>query len=214
MKDKHLIITLALLVLPLSFGGGSTAGTKAAADMDASHRASARRQNHVMHGFTVAEMAALLAGSRIGSSDVEKTNGLFVSSLDANKSREDARCGSSINATSNTKVDESNADCFAISGGTANAMNSASGFPMYDSFKGSDTSQYFHTGGSNGLTGVGAGGGGVGGGSAGPIVNEPINPNAPISAPEPGTLLMLASGLLLLGMFARLRIRRVTVSSI
>jgi len=206
MKDKHFIIVLALLVLPLSFGGGSAAGTKATAEMDASHGASTKRQNHVIHGFTVAEMAALLAGSSIGSSDMGKASEMFVSSLDSNKSREDARCGS-------VKLDNLNGNCFAFDDG-ANANNSASGFPMYDSFKGSDTAQHSQASGNSGLIGAGTGGGGgVGGGSVNPIVNDPVNSNAPISAPEPGTLMMLATGLLMLGIFARQRMRGVTVSS-
>jgi hypothetical protein len=208
VKDKHFIIALTALILPLSFGGGSAAGTKAAAEMNASHRASAKRQNYVTHGFTVAEMAALLAGSRIGSSDIGSTNELFVSSLDANR---DARCG---NAMSDTKLDKLNGDCIAINGGSSNARNSASGFPMYDSFKGSDTSQYSHSAGNSGLIGAGAGGGGgVGGGSVNPIVNDPVNPTVTISAPEPGTLMMLVSGLLMFGIFARRRMRSVAVSS-
>lgn len=198
MKDKHFIIALALLVLPLSFGGDSSAGTKTAAEMDASHRASAKRQNHVIHGFTAAEMAALLAGSRIGSSDTGKTSELFQSSLTANKSGDDARCGT---------------NCFAITGGSPSTNNSASGFPMYDSFRGSDSSQYSHVGGNTGLVGGAGGGGVVGGGTANPIVNDPINPTTPISAPEPGTLTMLGIGLLMLGMFARRRMRSVAVSA-
>jgi PEP-CTERM motif len=212
MKDKHFIITLALLVLPLSFGGGSTAGTKAAAEMAASNRASLKRHGHVMHGFTVAEMAALLAGRRIGSADVGKANELFVSSFDLNRSREDARCGSTTNVTSSTKIDNLNGNCLGDDGGSANARSSASGFPMYDSFKGSDTAQYSHTAGNSGPIGGGSSGG-LGGGSVNPIVNGPVNPNVPISAPEPGTLMMLSAGLVILGSFARRRMRRETVSS-
>jgi hypothetical protein len=208
MKDKHFIIALALLVLPLSFGGDSTAGTKAAADMDASNRASLKRNGHVMHGFTVAEMAALLAGSRIGSSDMGKTSESFVSSFDANRSREDVGCGNTTNLTSDPKLDNLISNCFAVDGGSANAKSSAAGFPMYDSFKGSETAQYSHTSGNSGPIG-----GGAGGGSTNPIVNGPVNPNAPISAAEPGTLMMLMAGLLTLGTFARRRMWSETISS-
>ena len=208
MKEKHFVIALALLVLPLSFGGGSAAGTKAAAEMDATNRASVRRHGYVNHGFTVAEMAALLSGSGVGSNDMGDGNELFVSSFDAKK---DGRCGDTANATGNPKLDKLNSDCFAINGGTSNANNSASGFPMYDAFKGSDTAQYSHTAGNSGA-GAGGAGGGVGGGSVNPIVNDPVNPTAPISAPEPGTLIMLATGVVMLGSFARRRMRRETVS--
>jgi hypothetical protein len=212
MKDKHFIFALALLVLPLSFGGDSTAGTKAAAEMDASHRVSLKRRGYVVHGFTVAQMAELLAGIPIGSPAMGKTKELFVSSLDASK---DAHCGNAANVTSDPNPEKLNGDCFALNGGDASAKNSASGFPMYDSFRGSDTAQYSHSGGNNGPIGVGSGaGGGAGGGaSMGPIVNDPVNPTAPISAPEPGTLMMLATGLVMLGAFARRKMRGETVSA-
>ena len=84
---------------------------------------------------------------------------------------------------------------------------------MYDSFRGSDTAQYSHAGGNTGPIVGGAGGGVGGGGSVGAIVNDPVNPVAPISTPEPGTLMMLATGLLILGIAARRQIRSTTVSS-
>jgi hypothetical protein len=209
MKDKHFITALALLVLPLSFGGGSAAGTKAAAEMDASHREFRKQHRYVAHGFTVAEMAALVAGSPIGSGDASKPNELFVSSLDANRY---TPCGGTANVAADAKLGKLNGDCFALSSGAVNAKTSASGFPMYDSFRGSETSQYSHAGGNSGVIGGGSGGG-PGSGSAGPIPNDPANPNAPISAPEPGTLMMLASGLLILGTFARRRMRTANVSA-
>ncbi len=169
MKDKHIVIAMALFVLPLSFGGDSAAGTKAATEMEASHRASRMRHGYVAHGFTVAEMAALLAGSPFGSTNIGKANELFVSSLDTNR---DSRCGSAVNIASNSNLEKLNGDCFALNSGAANAKNSASGFPMYDSFRGAATAQYFYAGGNSGPIGGGSGGGG-GGGSVGPIVNEP-----------------------------------------
>jgi hypothetical protein len=214
MKDKHFVIALILLILPVSFGGDLSAGSKAAAEMDAANansRLAAQRRMHAVHGFTAAEMAALLAGSPIGHDHMGQTSGVFVSSFDATKSREDVRCDPGTNETGNREFNSMNADCFAVTGGSANMKSSASGFPMYDSFSGSDTTQ--HSGAaSSGPFGIGAGGG-AGGGGNGPISPGPINPNVPISTPEPGTLFLLAGGLVMLGMIARQRTHRETVSS-
>ncbi len=198
MRDKHFVIALTLLVLPLSFGGDSSAGTKAAAEMNAANTKFRLSQMRVTHGFTAAQMEALLAGSRIGNGDMARTSESFVSSFDATKAREDSRCGSATNL---------NADCFAIDGGSANTKSSASGFPMYDRFSGSDSSQHSGTAGGTGPVGVGIGGGG-GGGPIGPGQVEPVVPVVPVIAtPEPGTLMQLVSGLLMLGGFARRKMR-------
>jgi hypothetical protein len=202
MRDKHFVIALALLVLPLSFGGDLSAGSKAAAEMNVANtniRLGAKRRIHIAHGFTAAQIAALIAGSPIARDDMGQTTGVFVSSFDATNSHEDMRCGP--------------ADCFAVAGSSAFVKSSASGFPMYDSFSGSDTAQHFGAAGS-GPFGIGAGGsGGAPGSGNGPIGPGPVNPNVPISTPEPGTLLLLASGLLMLGALARQQMRRETISS-
>jgi hypothetical protein len=181
MKEKHFVIALALLVLPVSFGGGLSAGSKAAAAMDAANlnsRMTAKLRSRVVHGFTTDQVATLFAGSPIGRDDMGPTSGLFVSSFDATKSREDA---------------------LAVVGSSSNVNNSAAGFPMFDSFNGSDTAQRSGAP-SSGPFGIGAGGGNSGPGGPGPV-----NPNVPISTPEPGTLLLLASGLAMLGGLARRR---------
>lgn len=200
MRDKHFIIAVTLLVLPLSFGGGSSAGTKASSEMNAAIAKFRQSQKRTIHGFTNADTAELLAGMPIGHDDMARTSESFVSLFDASRSREDARCGSATNL---------NGDCFAINGDAVNTNSSASGFPMYDRFSGSDSSQYSGTAGSVGSNGVGVGGGGiVGGGSIDPGPVNPVVPVVPVVAtPEPGTLMLLLSGLLMLGGFARRRMR-------
>ena len=198
MRDKHFVIALTLLVLPLSFGGDSSAGTKAAAEMDATNAKFRLSQKRVTHGFTAAQMAALLAGTPFGNGDTARTSESFVSSFDATRGQEDARCGSATNLS---------ADCFAIDGGSGNTKSSASGFPMYDRFNGSDSSQHSGTAGSAGPLGVGIGGGG-GGGSTGPGPLDPVVPVVPVvTTPEPETLMLLIGGLLMLGGFARRKMR-------
>jgi hypothetical protein len=206
MRDKHFITALILLVLPLSFGGDSSTGTKAGSELDAASAKFRQSQKRTTHGFTAAEMAALLlAGTPIGNGDVARTSESFVSSFDVTRSREDARCGSATDVNGNPEIENLNADCFAIDGVSLNTKSSASGFPMYDRFSGSDRSQYSRTSGTPGPFGVGIGGGG----GVGPIGTEPANPVVPVvpvvATPEPGTLLLLLGGLLTLGGFARRR---------
>ena len=177
---------------------------------NANSRLALKRGTHVAHGFTAAQMATMFAGSPIGYDDMGRTNGLFLSSFDVTKSRGDLRCGSATNAMADQKSKNLGDDCFASDGRSSNTNTSASGFPMYDSFTGSETAQ--HSGGvGSGPYGLGAGG--SGGGGNGPIGPGPVNPTVPISTPEPGTLMLLASGLLVLGGLAKRRAVHGSVNS-
>jgi len=204
MNDKHFKVALILLTLPLSFGGGTTAGTAAAKTIgaaDGNNLLSLKGSARGHRGFQPADVPVRFGASLGGFGDgLGRTPGTFVSSFGA----VDTNCLSSTTVNQNPTVDRLNADCFPA-GNNSNTGSSAMGFPMYDSFKNSETSQYSHVTGSVGPLGPGSGffgGGGSGGGSG----NGPTS--TPIATPEPGSFVLLASGLILLAGLASRRRQR------
>jgi len=195
---------MIVLVLPLSFGGDTTAGTRpveatSASDVNYSHSL----KNATAHGLglTAADVAGRFAG------DLGRPIGTFVSPFDAAATRGVLTCEPPANADEDPEVRSVNEDCFSADGGPLSAESSAIGFPLYDSFNGSDTSEYSHTAGSASLIGPGLGG------ASGPIGSGPGNGNTPIATPEPGTLMLLACGLITLAGLARRQMHWEAVSS-
>jgi hypothetical protein len=203
MNQKHFASALIFLLLPLSFGVGKTDATKTEGTTGASDPI--QFQIDTLHGFTAADISRRQS---VFTTDVADDSGLpittFVSSFDASVTRIDGRCERPINRNKNPGVNRLNGDCLSA-GGAQGTM----GFPMYDSFSGSDRSQYSRTVGALGGIGpgLGAGGGSIGPGS-GTVTNPVVNPA--IVTPEPGTILLLAIGLLSLAAVAGRRARRVT----
>jgi PEP-CTERM motif-containing protein len=193
MSDKHYKVALILLTLPLSFGGGTSAG-KTTGAADANNLLSLKESTAGHRGFQPTDVAG-----RFGASSSDFGDGLgripemYVSSFGVAAIKRDASC---VNL---------NSSCLST-GDTFSAGNSAMGFPMYDSFRNSETSQYSHSAGSAGPLGpgggsFGGGGGGGGGSSAGPT-------STPIATPEPGSFMLLAGGLILLAGLAGRRRQR------
>lgn len=192
MTDKHFKVALILLTLPLSFGGDTTGGAtaKTAGAVDANYLQSLKESAKGHRGFQSADVAGRFGAVTDG---LAGTPGTFVSSFDAVETKRDAKCLSS------------NINCIA-GGEYSTAGNSAMGFPMYDAFNNSETSQYSHGTGSAGPLGPGSGFSGGGGGSGGGSGNGPTS--TPIATPEPGSFVLLAGGLLMLAGLARQRRQR------
>jgi len=202
MNDKHFKVALILLTLPLSFGGGTAAGTTAAktiGDADANNLLSLKESARNHRGFQPADVPGRFGASISGIADgLGRESGMFVSSFGAN----DTNCVSSTTLNQNPEVDRLNANCFP-GGDNSIAGNSSTGFPIYDSSNNSDTSQYSHVVGSAYPLGPAGGfGGGPGGGSG-------TGPNStPIATPEPGSFVLLVGGLLALAGLAGRRRQR------
>jgi hypothetical protein len=200
MTEKHYAIALALLLLPISFGSDSSAGMTDATDAGSFQEL--KNPTRAGDGFTAADMASLPAANPVSdTNNFGQPIESFVSSFDASMTRADVNCGRPESVTENLADDNLNSDCLPTAGVARGATSSAAGFPMYDSYSGSETSQYSRAGGSSGPISVAFGGGG----SGGPIGSGPGNPDVPVSTPEPGTLLLSVCGLL---MFAAISTRR------
>jgi hypothetical protein len=199
MNDKHFKVALILLTLPLSFGGGTTAGTmaKTTGAADTNSFPSFKKSATGSRGFRSSDVAGRFGASPSDfADDLGRTPGAFVSSFGA----VDTNCLSSTTVNQNPELDRPNGDCFPA-GNNSSAGNSAMGFPMYDSSSNSETSQYSHVAGSAGPLGpAGAFGGGIGSGT-GPT-------STPIATPEPGSLVLLVGGLLTLAGLAGRRRQR------
>lgn len=200
MNDKHFKVALILLTLPLSFGGGTTAGTMAVKPVDAADAnnfLSLKKSATGSRGFRPSDVAGRFGASPDNFADgLGRAPGTFVSSF----SSADTNCLSSTGVNQNPELDHPYGNCLPV-GGNSSAGNSAMGFPMYDSFNNSEISQYSHVAGSAGPLGpAGAFGGGVGSGT-GPT-------STPIATPEPGSFALLAGALLALAGLAGRRRKR------
>jgi hypothetical protein len=199
MNDKHFKVALILLTLPLSFGGGTTAGTTAKLNdtADANNSLSLKKSAMSSRGFRASDVAGRFGASPNGFADgVGRPSGTFVSSISA----VETNCLSGTAVNRNAELDHPNADCFP-SGNNLRTGNSAMGFPMYDSFNNSETSRYSRAAGSMGPLGPTGAFGGAVGSSVGPT-------STPIATPEPGSFVLLAGGLLMLAGLASRRRQR------
>jgi hypothetical protein len=188
MTDKHYKVALILLTLPLSFGGGTSA-EKTTGAADANNLLSLNRPATGHRGFQPADVAGRFgAGPSDFGDSPGGTPGTFVSSFGAAGIKRDPNC---VNL---------NGNCLSA-GDNFSTGSSAMGFPMYDSFKNSETSQYSHSAGSAGQ--LGAGGGSFGGGGSS---TEPTS--TPIATPESGSLVLLTGGLTMLAGLASRRRQR------
>jgi len=184
MTDKHFLYALIVLLLPLSFGVDTAAGTKTPEMIGASntsHSASLKNAIPGLRGFTINDVPRRFGAiPSVYTADIGQPIATFVSSFDAPVRRADTDAA-------RLEID----------------------FPLYESFSGSDASAYSRSGGSVWPIGIGVGGGR----GAAPLGTMPRNPNIPITTPEPGTFLMLACGLLTLAGLTRRRMLRATVHS-
>jgi hypothetical protein len=194
MIDKHYKVAMILLTLPLSFGGGNartTAKTIGAAD---SKNLLTLKSATGSHGFRTTDVAG-----RFGASPGDFAGGLghapgtFVSSFNVAGTTRDANCLNATLEIENPQVEWLNGDCLPSGGEKSIGGNSNMGFPMYDSSKNFDTSQYSRVAGGSGTFGPAGGvfGGSGGGSSTGPT-------STPVATPEPGSFVLLAGGLLML----------------
>jgi hypothetical protein len=203
MIDKHYKVALILLTLPLSFGGGTTAGpapkTSAAADANSLLTLKTAGGHQGFRPADVAGRFSTTSSEFVGG--FEHAPDAFVSSFDAAGTTRDANCLKATTKIGNPQVERLNGDCFP-SGENFSAGNSGMDLPVYDSSTNSDRSQYSHVAGSAGLIASTGGvyAGGSGGGSGGSSGTEPTS--TPIATPEPGSFVLLAGGLLMLAGFA------------
>jgi len=194
MSERNLLTALIVLLLPLSFGLDPRPGTKTAEITGTGYFSTANVAPLVTLETALGKPAARRSTIPIDFAAIymrpQEDTGIFESSFDLNVPH-DVTCERSTNTTNDLEVYPANENCCCTGFPRESANRSAVSFPMEESFVGSDSSEDNRTHG-NGI----------------PIGPGRRSPSAPIPAAEPGSLAMLACGIIAVAGIARRRFVR------
>ena len=183
MGERNILTAVIVLLLPLSFGIDPGPGLKTTVETGTNYISTMNIAPALHRDLPTAKRAARNSAIPIKAATAKRISGdtSTSESLFDMRATHDITCKASTTTNTLPEVGGANKDCCCTGKRVESADYSAIGFSPSESFRGSDSSE------DNRAATVVI-----------PIVHGGRSPDAPISTPEPGSLAMLACGLIAL----------------